>query len=362
MPDKDNFTFDDSDDFPETDLNDAFADGEYVNPDPDPEEEGDDQGETSKKPWSGGGDSRTRILLILLLLVVGVGAGAYYFMDLGGTTPTVPTVPIAPERVAAVVTPQTTPVPAQPSTEQAVSAESQPVTVAVPVPLPPQSAEPAGQSAEGAPAGAAPDVAVATPAPANAPPVEAAPAAVVADKPAEMAVVPAEAPATAVSSPVKEEAAMKVAAQGAYTLDAGSYLLADSRDKLVKKLRGLGYEPLVTPIKATIDMTRLSLGAFPASEAESTLAFARTIEPTSFSVPAGDGFVIYAGTFLQAQNVDALIARFQKEGLRAKAEPVQVPKTLSRIRFGSFASREEAAEAAKEAASSGVKSTVVKGR
>ena len=348
MPDKDDFTFDDSDDFPETDLSSAFSDGEHAVPDAEPEEE-ELQGATGP---TGGGGSRSRILLVLALLVVAIGAGAYYFMDLGGTTPTVPNVPAPAAKAVAL--------PPQPAAAPQAEAPAPPaVAVAVPVPPP---VEPAGQPAAD-PAQEAVAVTAAPAAPAAAPEQPVAPA-----QPEKAAAAPAEAQGTIVSTPAPvtpapaEEKPLQGAMAGTYTLDAGSYLMEGNRDALVKKLRKLGYEPLVTPIKATIDMTRLSLGTFPANEVEEALAFAKTIESSAFSVPAGDQFVIYAGTFLKSSNIDALKARFLKEGIRAKAEPVEVERTLSRIRFGSFASKTEAEDAAREVAGSGVKAVAVKNR
>lgn len=357
MPDKDDFTFDDSDDFPDTDLSSAFSDGEHSVPEPDLEEEYEERGTAAA---TGGGSSRSRILLLVLLMVVAVAAGAYYFMDLGGTTPNVPP---APEKAAKVVV--LPPQPASQTGEPAGAAQ----TVTVPVPVPAQDGETAAKPADATPA-AAPQDTTAAVAP-SAQKAETAPSEA-SEKPVAAATVKTEekvaqaesvpAATSAVPAAVAEKAPLKVAALGAYNLDAGSFLLAGNRDALVKKLRGLGYEPLVTPVDATVPMTRLSLGVFPANAVEEALALARSIEPSSFSVPAGDGFVIYAGTFLQTQNVEALTARFLKEGIRAKSEPIEMKKTLSRVRFGSFTTRDEAEAAAREAGEAGVKSTVVKGR
>lgn len=343
MPDKDDFTFDDGDDFPETDLSSAFSDGEHSVPDVDYEQQ--------EPPARGGGGSgsRTKALLMILLVVVAIAAGAFYFMDLGGTTPTAPTVPAVTTK--AVTSPQTT--------EQAPPAPA--VAVAVPVPPAPQAGDPVEKPVEASAVSPAGDAAITVTAAVPEPP------AVAADtKPGDSMAAPVEAkakvePASAVTG-VEAKAPMNVAMVGPFTLDAGSYLMTGNRDTLVKKLQKLGYEPLVTPIKATIDMTRLRLGTYPPGEVEAALAFARTIEPAAFSVPAGDQFVVYAGTFLKSANIEGLTSRFLKEGIRVKAEPVEVERTLSRIRFGSFASRSEAEEAAREVAGAGVKAVVVKGR
>ncbi|NIQ09890.1 MAG: SPOR domain-containing protein, partial [Gammaproteobacteria bacterium] len=76
-----------------------------------------------------------------------------------------------------------------------------------------------------------------------------------------------------------------------------------NRNALIEKIKKLGYEPLVTPVDATLDMTRLRIGTFSKDEVKEALAFARTIESGSYSAPAGDQYVIYAGTFLSKGNI-----------------------------------------------------------
>ena len=144
MSDKDQFTFDDKDDFPEADLSSAFSDGEFEADSPAPdvqqalEQAEGNQSEKAGKS-SGSGGSRTRILLVVLLLVVAGGAGAYYFMDLGSSTPLVPTV-VAPAQKAQ----KTVALPPQPA---------KPVSVPVPPPPAQPAAKPVYQSQLCFPAG-----------------------------------------------------------------------------------------------------------------------------------------------------------------------------------------------------------------
>ena len=133
MSDKDQFTFDDNDDFPEADLSSAFSDGELEadNPAPDVQEEPEQtEGQKSRKAdkSSGSGGSRTRILLVVLLLVVAGGAGAYYFMDLGGTAPVVPTVPVPAQKAQKTVALPPQPAKVPPAKVQPAA---KPVSVAV---------------------------------------------------------------------------------------------------------------------------------------------------------------------------------------------------------------------------------------
>lgn len=363
MSDKDQFTFDDGDDFPEADLSSAFADGELEaeNPAPEPQEEivPSKKGKKPKKVKTAKseGGSRTRLLLILLLLVVVAGAGAYYFMELGETTPSVPTAPAKEAKTAVALPPK----PAKPATAEPAAAEPAPqaVTVAVPPPPPPTPAQETAPPAP-VPQPTAPEAKEA-PQPVTAqPPAPAVKAETVATAPpAEPVVVPPP-PEPAVE--LKTVAAPAQVADGAFALDAGSYLLDANRDALIAKIKQLGYEPLVTPVDATLDMTRLRLGTFGKDEVQQALDFARSIEPGAYSAPAGDNYVIYAGTFLSKGSIDSLTKRFAKEGIKVYPEPVQVVRTLSRIRFGGFATKADAEIVAKLAADKGVKAVVVKAK
>lgn len=365
-----------AEDFPETDLSDAFSEGEHV--------AGDSVLDVPEKQVKGGGNSKTRILLMVLLLVIAVGAGAYYFMGLGGTTPSVPTVPVAAKKTTkSVALPAQSPKQA-PVTPAKLEPVKKPVTVAVPPPPPEPTAKvaPTKQAVAVATKQAPPKVTpaakvvvekpkikpaeqssvkVAVPAP-QAKPVEKKSAPVPAPLPAPQKATVSAPPAPAPAVSAQAAATPKPMVGGVFALDAGSYLLKSNRDSLVAKIKKLGYEPFVTPVDATLDMTRLRLGTFSKDELQEALSFARSIEPGAFSAPAGEGYVVYAGTFLKSKNVDKLSQRFLEEGIKVHAEPIQVVKTLSRIRFGSFATKEDAAVVAKEVAAVGIQAEVVKSK
>ncbi len=367
MPGKDDFTFDDNDDFPETDLSSAFAEGEHEAPVLAPEEPAPKQKRGRGGKSRNGGGSKSRIVLLVLLLVVAGGAGVYYFMDLGGTTPVAPQNPAPIKKVVALppkpapgsaqqLTKPTDLQPAQQTVPAPAKVEPEQVKVVVAVP-PPASVPESAQEATSTPplpvVESASVVEVVTSSKPETIPV--ATTDVVKQQP-ESLPVPAPQPVTQ-SAPIQGKAA---AATGLYALDAGSYLLDSNRDILVKKIKKLGYEPRITPVDATLAMTRLRLGSFPEAEAQEALTFARTIEPAAFSVRDGDRYIIYAGTYLMSNSVEKLKQRFQQEGIQAEAVPVKVVRTLSRIHFGGFASKADAAAVAHEAEVAGFKTEIFK--
>ena len=341
---------------------------------PENEEEIDDPVDFAPETQEKSGGSRNRTLLMVLLLVIVVAGGAYYFMGLGSSTPSVPTVKMPVETPAKAVS--VPPPPAQAPAKKAAPEKEKPVSVAVPPPPAPAvattEAKPAAAAAKAAPVekpkqepGKPAPTSAAVPAPVPAPaPLKTAPA-VTEEAPNAPPAKAVETKTVEVDKPVaaaKPDVTPVQVADGAYALDAGSYLLESNRKTLVAKIEKLGYQPLVTPVDATIDMTRLRLGTHSKEDVQASLAFAREVEPGSYSVPAGDGYVIYAGTFLKTKNLEKIKKRFLAEGFQVKSEPVQVVRTLSRVRFGSFASKEEAADAASIVAKAGVKAAVVKAK
>lgn len=335
------------DDFPETDLSAAFSEGEHTMDDPALVE--------PVQPVKAGGNSRTKALLLVLLLVLAGGAGAYYFMDLGGSTPSAPAVPVPAQKAK-----QSVALPSKPAAKAVSPAKPEPavkpVTVAVPPPPPP--AEPAAKIADkGQPAAASEEQASPTAKTEEMVAEEQAVMKPASDSQTAVVAMPTEAKKT---EPTKVAVSPREKVGGTFALDAGSYLLESNRDTLVAKIKKLGYEPLVTSVDATLDMTRLRLGTFSKNEVQEALDFARTIEPGAYSAPAGDRYVVYAGTFRQKDNIDKLSQRFLKEGIKVYPEPVQVVRSLNRIRFGSFATKQDATDAAQKIAESGVKAEVVK--
>ena len=344
MPDKDDFTFFDEEqqDAPKSDLNDLFAESE--NPG-DAEQVTADEAPALKasKPKSTGGASRSRLLLLILLLIVLCGGGAYYFMGLGETSP-------------------------EPSKPQAKAKKAEPVkkTVSLP-PKPVAATQPADtKNAEGKTAssqkveekGTQTSVAVAVPPPT--------PSDKKAEPKAEANVSEPSAAKQTVKAvdPAKPAAPTSVTsdAVGSFTLDAVSYLLAENVHRLEKSLSKLGYQPILSPVKAKVSMTRLSVGSYPQAEAHKMLECARAIEAGAFSMASGDAYEVFAGTFVNMENVHAMQQRFEKEGIKTELVQVEVVRTLNRICFGEFATRDQAKEEAAKMAAAGIKVTVVKAK
>lgn len=366
MPDKDEFTFfDDKDDPPKSDLRALFsdaeadagstaaadvADGELLPESREPEHASSAEAATAKPA---GGMPLSRIILLGVLLVVLCAAGIFYFMQLGETPPA-PTVD-RPKPVKTVAVPP-----------KPVEAERQ---ATAPVPPPPQQSTDAEQKMpEEAKAAGSADAQSSVPAVADKADVRsqvgtAADAAAVANE-AE-AVTAAPPPA---AEPKQTDAASKTvtpdgSGEGGFILDAGSFLLSGNRDRLMGRLRDLEYAPRLSQVEAKVAMTRLRLGVYPQSEASQVLQRAKQVIAGAFSLPvAGGEYAVYAGTFVDPDNIAKVEQRLDREGFRVTREQVEVARKLDRITFGRFATREAAEQEAARLAAAGVEVSVVAGR
>jgi hypothetical protein len=369
MPEKDEFTFDDNDDFPETDLSGAFADAEQEAPELSSAPEFTDESETpaafdesdelmaeevAPAKTKGGGGSKNRTLLLALLLVV-VAAAAYYFMGFGGGTSEAPAPPPKSKQVVAVPPPQ--PVKA-------------PVAPAKPAPSQPAVVEKADKQPEQVPAAVEADAKAAAKVEPVAPEKEAAataaaPAAEEDEQPATEPVVEKPAPqekqpqAQAVEKEAMPAPAAPAVSTGTYVLDAGAFLFASQRDELKKKITALGYKPVVTQVRASVRLLRLRVGSFSKEQLPAALEDVRKIAPGAFSLARDGKHTIYAGSFVDQSNIQRLCKRFLEKGIELVEEPVMVDRDLSRLQFGEFVDDASAEAAAKQAEQAGIPVRVV---
>lgn len=124
-------------------------------------------------------------------------------------------------------------------------------------------------------------------------------------------------------------------------------------------LRRCSYEPTLIPI-STMHLQRLRLGPFTGKKLKEVLAFARSIEPGSYSVPVDGSYVIHAGAYLMQGYIDKQVRLFASKGIEVQLEAVEVVSPLHRVRFGSFATQAEAGAAAHAVSACGMQVEVVK--
>ena len=343
--------------------------------------------ETSPKdPMQKKGGSSTRILLLVLLLAVLVAAGYFYFgQDLMGPSQTQP---------KAEAEPRLMPVPqrqqAAPAAQEAGGEAAAEKTAAKPAaqPVPPRPEEAAKQKAaepEQAqqdetrtakteqPAQQEAGTAVTQekaqgkdrPQPASEETVAAgqqeAGEKEVAEKTgqaAESAVEVTKKAAAPVKSPGPQ--AQDVQKEGKYILQAGAFVLYPNLVAAQEKVRRLGYEPVVKPAVKETEVTRLRVGTFFPNQGEAKIAELKALGAEPFFFTDGDLMVVYAGTFYRQDRARRFAERLAEDGIHVEEENIVAELPLSILRFGDFASREQALEAAEKARAAGLEVLLVK--
>jgi cell division septation protein DedD len=276
--------------------------------------------------------SPSRMFLLLVLLLVLAGGAAYFYL---GSPP----VPESPPPAPPVKQPIALPPPPPVNTEEAtVKTESLP-------PAPPSDEAPAAPAVK-------PDV-----------PVKAAEPEVKATLPATTAETPAGTEPPPLPPPAGQAVApAKVASKktGPYFLQAGAFLLKANLREAEAQVRRLGYEPRVKPLRKTMPMTRLRVGAFFAEDGKAKLDSLKAVAPEAFLIRQGDYVLVYAGSYLDIDRARRAADHLYQQGIRVEEEAKEAEVTLSLLSFGDFIDRAAAAKAADRARAAGLEVIVRK--
>ncbi len=365
MSEKDEFTFDDNDHIPETDLSGVFADAEEESRDviSHPDMADDFAGkaeppEDFRKAKDGKGQ-KSRMLLLILLLVVAAAGGVYYFAGFGDMAPEPVTLQQASRQVVVVSPPPAktpAPVVAQAAPQLPPAAEIKAgkgdAAEAAPVATPAaKAAKPGQQTAAKGPAenGSSAQGAVTGKSDQTQPADGALPAPVAQNQ-----------KSAAEEAKTSQPAAGPATSAGDYVLDAGAFLFEAQREDLEKKISALGFKPVVSQISASVRLIRLRVGTVSKDQLPALLNDVRKIAPGAFSLAEEGQYVVYAGSFADQQNIESLSERLRQHGLTVVEEPVKVDRNLNRIQFGRFADDASAETAAAKAEQAGIPVRVVK--
>jgi len=173
---------------------------------------------------------------------------------------------------------------------------------------------------------------------------------------------PAAQPVPAAAAPPPATAAAPAAVGGPWQVEAGTYLNTAALKAAEAKIRSLGYEPRVSSSQKKVRMVRLRVGTAGEGQVKEALELVRTFVPEAFALRSGTLYGIYAGTFANPENLRQLSEQLAGRGFNVVEEPVEVPQTISLVRFGGFADQAAAAEAAKRAQRAGIAAVVIKTR
>lgn len=293
-----------------------------------------------------GGSLRRTLLLLVLLILVAAAAAAYFYPSL------------YPSLLSSLLQPKETPKPA--------AAQRQPVTLPARPTPPAKPAAVVEAKKPSSPAPAADKGVVRENLPQQKPAaVEEVPARTTRDEepPASKAAPPAaKANANAPASDPKPEVRPKAAPAGRYTLQAGAYIDSDNLRRAKKRVRSLGYEPVLIQAEKKVEMTRLRLGTFPVAEAKGKLKQLSALAPGAFYLDKGNRWVVYAGSYYDLDRARSFADQLYEQGIRLTEEQVMTTLPLTIVRFGDFSDLASARKAAARARAAGLEIFMVKQR
>jgi septal ring-binding cell division protein DamX len=288
------------------------------------------------------------ILLLLLLLLVLVGAAAWFYFNSPQEQAAAPGAELKPP-----VQSKTLPIPAREPAPEAAEPKKAP---AVAVPLPettpvvedsPVAGEDLKETAEAA------EPVIEQPLPVVAPQrseeMEAA-RAPVAEVPGEPTAAPTDKAAEQPASPTS----------GQFTIQVGAYAVQSHLAAAQEKIRELGHAYTVRETTTKVDMVRLRVGTFFPSQGEAKMAEIRLQGGEPFFLMDKDLMVVYAGSFQNTAKARQFAETLQGLGIHTAEETVATEVPLNILRFGDFATRAEAEEAAAKARQRGLDTLIVK--
>ncbi|PLX84615.1 MAG: hypothetical protein C0617_07185 [Desulfuromonas sp.] len=171
---------------------------------------------------------------------------------------------------------------------------------------------------------------------------------------------PVAGPAPPAQKPVgRSEAAS--ARTGAFTLQAGAFLVEANSAEVARKVRELGFEPRSRKKDKTVEMTRLRIGILPAAEAKNRLDELAESVPQAFHLPRGGDWAVYAASFHDLRGAREYAEELARKGIAVEEERTRVELPLIVLSFGAFPDRAAAEKAASLAREAGLEVDVVPG-
>ena len=155
-----------------------------------------------------------------------------------------------------------------------------------------------------------------------------------------------------------------VAATGAvqYSIQVGAFILDSSVAELEKKLRGLGYDPILKKGSTTAMMNMLTVGPFgTAEEARAALSRLKGAGVDSNMRRRDDGSaIINAGSYLLEENATSVMKKIRSLGYPVKLLKKEAKLPMTFVRVGSYAGMDDANRVKDELKDKGLEGIVVK--
>lgn len=312
-----------------------------------------------------------RALLVLLLILVGAFTYIYFFTGLIKPQEAQKTAeaPVAASPAVKMPLPARDEEAAKPETKAPEKA-APPAAKAAPAPAPAPSPAPTPAKPKEEPKKAA------TPKPADKKPV---PVAVVdkkiekaaeakseakkpaaADKKSATTAVTANKPAS--DDQVKPDTAKKAKKSGpeSWLIVVGNYVLEEALSADMGRVRKAGLEPLVKPaVRKKTTMNRLFVSDFTdRASAHATLEKLKRQTSDAFVIEQGGTFVLYAGSYLQAEAANSEKERLKAAGFSTTIKHADIAIPAQSLSVGPFTSKKAADAALVKLKGAGIKATL----
>ncbi|ORJ57561.1 SPOR domain-containing protein [Geothermobacter hydrogeniphilus] len=144
-----------------------------------------------------------------------------------------------------------------------------------------------------------------------------------------------------------------------YRVQVGAFLLKSNLHAAEKKVRQLGFTPVLSEARKKSSMTRLKYGSFSPEEGRRKLAELKKIDADAFVLHEGDRLGVYAGSYLDLDKARHYADLLWEKGIHVDEVPVEVDVPLHRLSLGGFTDRESARAAAEKAKKAGLEARVI---
>jgi cell division septation protein DedD len=158
----------------------------------------------------------------------------------------------------------------------------------------------------------------------------------------------------------KPAIADKKTASGPWSLVVGNYVLEETLSADMGRVRKAGFQPLVKPsARKKASMNRLFVSEFnDRASAQSTLEKLKRHTSDAFVIEQGGKFVLYAGSYLQAEAASSEKERLKAAGFTTIVKHADIAIPSQSLSIGPFSSKKAADAARGKLKGAGIKATL----
>lgn len=148
---------------------------------------------------------------------------------------------------------------------------------------------------------------------------------------------------------------------GDFVIRAGVMVQPESIKAASAKIKKLGFDPVLIPMKKTLTVLRLKVGEYSRVDAEAKIRELYVVAPDAFTLKGSDGKVIvYAASHVNKEMSQAKAHALESVGVPVEEEEATRSLDMTLVQFGSFSNITSAEKFAAEARAMGLEAAVTK--